>query len=76
MKMVERMANALTVQLLKTDCGFEMTPYEANAMALAALRAMREPSEEMIDAGAMTIGSARARLIAAIDAAIKEAEAE
>lgn len=48
MKMVERMARAV---LSKVPEGYGMREDEARGYALAALRAMREPSEDMASLG-------------------------
>lgn len=89
MKLVEKIARAIEAAEIawcnEHHISFEQVPREV--MALAALKAMREPSEGMVKAGVSEFvgydsrfegeDEAVVRIFeAAIDAAIKEAEGE
>lgn len=76
MTMIEKVARALIKQT-EADCGYRF-PSETNwrycyKKAKAAIEAMREPTDEMVDAGAydldMTVAMQYRKMI---DAALKE----
>lgn len=70
--MIEKVATAI---LAKTPVGYGMTQSEANDYARAAIEAMREPTEEMLDVGhihAGTVDDAYVCFTTMIDAALAE----
>lgn len=74
MSMVERVARAM--QAVDDDLGgaIELSDGEARALAVAAIKAMREPTDAMVDSAAdfATLGTIKCVWSASIDAAINE----
>lgn len=68
-EMIERVAKAIGKTVYETDRG-GLTGWDANAVARAAIEAMREPTEAMLEAASGSI--ARWAWPAMIDAALVE----